>query len=135
MQVTSQSVVRRGLLGVGAAVAIALAGAAITHASAAGSHPNIIRFQKEVALPGRVLPAGVYLFEFANPDQSLDVVRVIDRATRQSLYSGFTRRVSRPEKMLPDQAVTFNEAVAGTPTPLRAWYPIGLSEGQEFIYK
>ena len=44
MQVTSHSVVRRGLLGVGTAVMIALAGAAGTQASSLVNHPNIIRF-------------------------------------------------------------------------------------------
>jgi hypothetical protein len=135
LQVTSQSVVRRGLLGMGAAVMIAFAGAALTHASSLLNHPNIIRFPKEVALPGHVLPAGVYVFEIANPEASHDVVRVIDRETRKPIYVGFTRRVQRPAAMSPDQAVTFNEAVVGTPTPLRAWYPIGLSDGHEFIYK
>jgi hypothetical protein len=134
-QVTSQLVGRRSLLGIAAAVMIALAGAAVTQASSLVNHPNIITFSKSVALPGHVLPAGVYVFEIANPSQSHDVVRVLNRETHQSVYVGFTRSVERPLTMSSEQAVTFNEAAAGTPMPLRAWYPIGFNEGHEFIYK
>jgi hypothetical protein len=135
LQVTSQSAVRRGVLGIGVAVMMAVTSGAVTHATTMGNHPNIITFSKAVTLPGRVLPAGTYVFEVANPTASHDVIRVLDKASGRSLYMGFTRPVSRPASMSQEQAVSFNEAASGQPAPVRAWYPIGFRDGHEFIYR
>ena len=134
MQVTSRSIVHRGFVGVCAAAALAIAFVTAGHATTLANHPNIITLSQPVALPGQMLPPGVYVFEIANPDTTGDVVRVIKRGTRQPLYSGFTRRVERPRAMSADTALTFGEAAVGSPASVRAWFPLGLHDGHEFIY-
>jgi len=133
MQVTSRSIVRRGFVGVCVAAALALAFVTAGRAEMA-SHPNIITLSQPAALPGQVLPPGVYVFELANPETASDVIRVRNRNTGQALYSGFTRRVDRPRALPADTALTFGEAPVGQPAAVHAWFPLGLRDGHEFIY-
>lgn len=132
---TLQSIGRRATLAVTAAALVALVGVAVGHASTTASHPNFLRVTIPLALPGAVLPPGEYVFEVANPETSHDVVRVWNRATRQSMFMGFTRRVPRPRTHAPGDALVLGESAAGDPTPVLVWYPIGLQDGHEFIYR
>jgi hypothetical protein len=93
---------------------------------------NYLTFRVSVALPGVTLPAGTYIFEVV-PDHN-DIVRVSSRDRLKVHYSGFARTVERPDGMSVAEAVTFGEAPRGTAHPIRAWYPIGLTEGRAFIY-
>ena len=85
MQVTSRSIVRRGIVGVCVAAASAIGFVTAGRAETMPSHPNIITLSQPAALPGRVLPPGVYVFEVANPETASDVIRVRKRKTGQSL--------------------------------------------------
>ena len=134
MQVTSRSIVRRGFVGVCVAAALAIGFVTAGRAETMPSHPNIITLSQPAALPGRVLPPGVYVFEVANPETASDVIRVRNRKTGQALYAGFTRRVDRPRTLSADTALTFGEVAVGTPAAVRAWFPLGLHHGHEFIY-
>ena len=115
--------------------AVCVLAATLTGGASTFNRMTYFTFNAPVRVHGVLLPPGDYVFEIANPSQSHDVVRVLNRETHQSVYVGFTRSVERPLTMSSEQAVTFNEAAAGTPMPLRAWYPIGFNEGHEFIYK
>src|SRR3954468_8378348 len=93
-----------------AAIGLVAAGFVAT-AHARSADRTYLTFNKDVALPGVVLPAGTYVFDIANPDSSHDVVRV---ATRDGhvRYMGFTLRVQRPAGMSLNQPVTFGETRA-----------------------
>ena len=134
MQVTSRSIVHRGFVSMCVAAALAVALATAGQATTLANHPNIITISQPAALPGLVLPPGVYVFEIANPDTDGNVVRVLRRSTHQPLYSGFTRRVDRPRAMPGDIALIFGEAPTGSAASVRAWFPLGLHDGHEFIY-
>ena len=97
------------------------------------SHENNLTFNKPVALPGVVLPAGSYSFDVASMS-SLDVVLVRDKARTKTFYMGFTNTVQRPAHMSKTAAITFGEAQANEPTPIATWYEIGDSLGHEFRY-
>jgi hypothetical protein len=103
--------------------------------AALGSRANQLRFGVAVALPGVVLPVGTYTFEVANPGGTADVVRVWDSAHRRVHFTGFTYRVRRPENMPKNQAIALGEAGRGEPAPIRAWYPVGDTNGFQFIYR
>jgi hypothetical protein len=125
----------RGVVLFSCALGLALLTVAAVHAGALNQRANQLRFGVAVALPGVVLPAGTYTFEIANPEGSGDVVRVWDGARRRALFAAFTYRVPRPENLPKDQAISLGEAGRGDPAPIRAWYPVGDSNGFQFIYR
>jgi hypothetical protein len=94
---------------------------------------NDLTFSQPVALPGVVLPAGTYTFESVLLGGN--VVRVSNRIDGTLKFTGFTRRIERPRGMSTRTAVTFGEATPGTARPISAWFPLGRSEGHQFLYR
>ena len=117
-----------------AAIAV-LALAAAAPSRAALGRWDSLTFNGPVALPGVVLPAGAYTFEVANPDNSLTVVRVSNRATGRVYFAGFTEQISRPAGLRADQRVSFGEGPRGAAVPIDVWYPSGQLQGHRFIYR
>jgi hypothetical protein len=95
---------------------------------------NTLTFGKAVALPGVTLPAGSYRFEIVNPAMNRDIVRVSSMRTGQVYFTRHTLRVERPHNMPRNQVVTFGEAAAGQPTPIRTWFPLDGGDGRGFVY-
>ena len=96
------------------------------------SHENNLTFNRPVALPGVVLPAGSYSFDVASTS-SLDVVLVRDKARKRRPW-GSPNSVQRPAHMSKTAAITFGEAQANEPPPIATWYEIGDALGHEFRY-
>jgi hypothetical protein len=99
------------------------------------SHQNNLTFNRSVALPGVVLPAGSYMFDLAASTSSLDVVVVRDKARTKVYYMGFTNSVRRPAGMAKTATITFGEASANQPPPIATWYEMGDSLGHQFLYR
>jgi hypothetical protein len=107
---------------------------------------NYLTFGRSVALPGVVLPAGLYRFEvvrlesgyvieFEKPSSMSPVaIQVTSDNGRRVHFRGFTWRVPRPAEMAADQAISLGEASKGEPTPIRAWFPIGEAYGHRFVW-
>jgi hypothetical protein len=94
------------------------------------SHENRLTFNRPVALPGVVLPAGTYSFNVA--ENGLDVVVV--RNSTKVFYMGFTTLVRRPAGISPNTRVTIGEAPANQAPPITRWYEIDDTIGHEFRY-
>lgn len=93
---------------------------------------NYLTFTGPVGLPGVTLPRGTYTFELI--ELQPDVVRVLSRDGLQVYFTGFTRPVGRPAGLSAARAVTFAETPRDVAPRIEAWYPIGVSTGQQFIY-
>ena len=93
-----------------------------------------VTFNRPVTLPGVALGSGTYIFELADPIGAWDLVRVSSRDRRSVYLTAFTRVVDRPRGLSPDQPISFGEARANTPQPIRTWWPAGESTGRQFIY-
>ena len=93
-----------------------------------------VKFNRPVALPGVSLAAGTYIFELPDPIDAWTLVRVTSRDRRTVYLTAFTRIVDRPRSLKPDQIVSFGEARATEPQPIKVWWPTGDSTGREFIY-
>lgn len=122
---------------VAAAVAVAalLITASSTHASVsqmALSKVNHLTFGGAVRLPGTLLTPGTYTFEAGPNGTNRDIVRVTTRDGRRVLFTGFTIRVSRPER---GPIVSLGEAPAGAPQPIAVWYEDGERTGHQFRYE
>ena len=93
-----------------------------------------VKFNRPVALPGVALGAGTYIFELPDPIDAWSVVRVTSQDRRRVYLTAFTRVVDRPKGMRADQVISFGEARASEPQPIKVWWPTGESTGREFIY-
>jgi hypothetical protein len=125
-------VIRRFLLAMAATLTVF--GLLSASGGAWNGGPDYLTFNRPVALPGVVLPAGTYMF--AQPSWSdRSIVQVLSRDSRHVYFQAYTRPVDRPDSLPKDRVVTFREAPPGVPTPIAAWYPIDSSPGHEFIYR
>lgn len=113
-----------GLLLVGASAlpAVAASGTDTTHLT-------YLTFTQTVTLPGGIqLPPGKYRFEVAG---QTGVVRISDMG--ETIYlTAFTREVSRSDSAR--EAIVTLEKRTNAASPIAAWYPIGASQGYQFIY-
>lgn len=104
--------------------------AASANAWSSGARTTYLTFKSAVSVPGATLGAGSYVFEMITPD----VVRVSNRQRTQVYLMAMTRQTFRPANAVRNQLVTFGEASAGAPRPIKAWFPPESSVGHEFIY-
>ena len=110
----------------------ALAFMVVGSAVALGNHENRLTFNRPVALPGVVLPAGSYSFDTHWDNPNVVIVRNKERS--KVFYQGFTTQAHRPQRMSPNTAVTLGEVKANEVPPITAWYEIGQTIGHAFLY-
>jgi hypothetical protein len=126
-------VARRAFVGALGALAGLVLGAA-TLSAMGGSRVEYLTFSGPVGLPGVTLHAGTYSFETLDGMGSTGVVRVLDKATRQSVFLGFTLPADRPAGAKNERSIVLGESSRGVPPPIVAWYPNGDRHGRSFIY-
>ena len=117
-----------------AIVALCSAGVLLPRTAAADEwdKQTIMTFSQAVEIPGKVLPAGTYVFQLAESATSRHVVQVFDR-DRKILATVFTIPTGRPTAA-QDTRVTFEERSAGAAFPIKTWFYPGGLDGEEFIY-
>jgi hypothetical protein len=101
--------------------------------SATMTRLTYITFSGPVGLPGIVLPAGTYAFDRPSPFDPT-VVRVMDRSQSKLYLITITRGTHRRMDGNLKTAITLGEAPKGQVQPIKAWFPEGLTLGNEFIY-
>ena len=119
------------LLGV---VLLGVLATSTTGAIANSRRTTYFTFSRSVQMPGVVLPAGTYIFEVANDTGAGDVVRVLSRDRSRVHLMKFTRFVYRPMSSDLKPTISLGESPAGTPPPVKTWYPQDETRGREFIY-
>lgn len=94
---------------------------------------TIFTFNEPVEIPGRVLPAGTYVFKLADMMADRNVVQVYNK-DENHLYGTFLAipdyRMKTPSKPI----ITFEERAAGAPEAIKAWFYPGDNYGDEFVY-
>lgn len=91
-----------------------------------------ITFSAPVQIPGQVLPAGKYVFEQADPDADLDLVRIFS-ADRSVLYATL-QTVPADRKDAADTAIVLAKPEGAQPEMLVKWFYPGRLTGHEFVY-
>ena len=115
-------------------VLLGVLGTSVTGAFVDARRTTYFTFSDTVQMPGVALPAGTYIFEVVNPDTGSDVVRVLSRDRKTVYLTKFTRGIYRAQRGDLKASVTLGETPAGTPPPVKAWYPQSETRGREFIY-
>jgi hypothetical protein len=94
---------------------------------------TILTFSAPVEIPGKVLPAGTYVFKLLDSPANRHVVQVFDKDEKQLLAT----ILAVPDYRLKPTGETtlyFEERPAGQPEALRAWFYPGDNFGQQFVY-
>jgi hypothetical protein len=121
----------RTLFGV---VLLGVLATSVTGASFDNRRTTHFTFSGTVQMPGVTLPAGTYIFEVANPNGGSDVVQVLSRDRKKLFFLKLTIPTYRAQRGDLKASVTLGETPAGTPPPVKAWYPQSETRGREFIY-
>jgi hypothetical protein len=90
-------------------------------------------FSGPVEIPGKVLPAGTYVFKLFDSDSNRDIVQIWNKDETQLIGTVLAipdYRLSPPN----DPIVTFEERAQGAPPAIRAWFYPGDNYGYEFAY-
>ena len=115
---------------------LALCGAslAIPRAAAADAWnmQTTLTFSEAVEIPGRVLPAGTYVFQLADSPSSRHIVQVFDREGRM-LARVLTIPTARTAAA-DDTRIMFAEPRTGARSAIKKWFYPGERQGEEFIY-
>ena len=123
--------INKSYIAVGLIIALSLFFGLAAHADEA-DESTTITFSQPIQIPGRVLPAGTYVFKLASTDD-LNVVQVFN-ADRTVLYANLqTIATDRPEPT-DDTVVALAEQGAGQPDVLLKWFYPGRETGKEFLY-
>ncbi|HWO31021.1 MAG TPA: hypothetical protein VNO32_19680 [Candidatus Acidoferrum sp.] len=123
--------INKSYIAVGLIIALSLFFGLAAHADEA-DESTTITFSQPIQIPGRVLPAGTYVFKLASTDE-LNVVQVLN-ADRTVLYATLqTIATDRPEPT-DHTVVALAEQGAGQPDVLLKWFYPGRETGKEFLY-
>lgn len=114
------------------AVVLGVVSVSLVHAGSSAARTAHITFSGPVSLPGVALGTGTYIFELANPRNTLDIVTVMDRSRSQVYFTGFTRPIARPPGLV--QPVALGESSLGGSPKIVAWYPQDDAMGHQFVY-
>jgi hypothetical protein len=94
---------------------------------------TIFTFNEDVQVPGKVLPAGTYVFKLLDSDSDRNIVQIFNADETQLVATIFAisdYRTKTPEKAI----VSFDERPRGQPQAIRAWFYPGDNYGVEFVY-
>lgn len=94
---------------------------------------TILSFNEPVEIPGRVLPAGTYVFKLADSESDRNIVQVFTENQKYLLTTILAIPASRPEPK-DSTVVTFEERPSGSPEAVHSWFYPGDTTGLQFVY-
>jgi hypothetical protein len=87
-------------------------------------------FSGPVEIPGRVLPAGTYVFKTLEPDHLTRIMSADEKTVYGTFFTVPEYRLEPVEKA----TIIFGENAMGAPEKVQAWFYPGNSTGSEFMY-
>ena len=92
-----------------------------------------LTFSQSIQIPGKVLPAGTYLFRLANNSSDRHIVQVFN-SDGMVLYATLMAIPTERREATGQSVVTFAEQGNGQPEALLKWFYPGETTGNEFVY-
>ena len=92
-----------------------------------------MKFNEPVQVPGKVLPAGTYIFKLLDSSSNRHVVQIFNEDHTQLI----TTVLAVPNQRLEPAGktvLTYQERPADQPMALAAWFYPGDNFGQQFVY-
>jgi hypothetical protein len=124
--------INKGYIAVGLIIAFALFFELGAHADES-DEATTMSFSQPIQIPGKVLPAGTYLFELANHGDEPNIVQVFS-SDRTILYGTFLTNSTQRQEPAGDTTVTLAEPESGATPVLVKWFYPGREIGNEFVY-
>ncbi|HLI82406.1 MAG TPA: hypothetical protein VKV17_00735 [Bryobacteraceae bacterium] len=90
-------------------------------------------FSGPVEVPGRVLPAGTYVFILADSQSDRNIVQVFNQ-DQNRLYGTYLTIPDYRLQPASKPVITFQERAAGAPPAVKSWFWPGENYGHEFVY-
>ncbi len=94
---------------------------------------TVFNFKAPVQVPGRVLPAGRYLFKLEQSGGELNVVE-IKNPQESKVYGVFLVKPDYRGKAPSQPGLTFDKRGPGSPMAIRTWFYPGDKYGKRFMY-
>ncbi len=94
---------------------------------------TVFNFKVPVQVPGRVLPAGRYLFKLEQSGGELNVVE-IKNPEESKVYGVFLVKPDYRGKAPSQPGLTFDKRAHGSPLAIRTWFYPGDKYGNQFMY-
>lgn len=97
------------------------------------SNRTVLTFSQPIEVPGRILPAGTYVFQLADSLSDRHIVQIFNADGSEiitTILAINNYRLTATDKTV----ITFNEVARGAPEAIRAWFYPGNNYGQEFVY-
>jgi hypothetical protein len=117
---------------VGLIIAFSLFSELAAHADES-DQATTLTFNQPIQIPGRVLPAGTYLFKLANSDSGRDFVQILN-SDRTHVYATLQTIPTDRQDSNGQTVITLAEQGAGKPDVLLKWFYPGNLTGNEFLY-
>ncbi len=117
-------------------MAFTFAGLAVLPSSVKADEWNqktIVTFSGPVEIPGRVLPAGTYVFKLVDSQGDRNIVQVFNKEENH-VYGTFLAIPDYHLKVRGKTIISFEERAAGAPEAVKAWFYPGDNYGHEFVY-
>jgi hypothetical protein len=92
-----------------------------------------VTFSQPVQVPGRVLPAGTYVFELPSDVTQHYLVRIFN-ADHTALYATIFTISAERQQATGDTAFTFAERGSAQPEAIVTWFYPGDTTGHQFLY-
>jgi hypothetical protein len=92
-----------------------------------------LTFSQPIQIPGKVLPAGTYLFKLANNTSDRHIVQVFN-SDGMVLYATLMAIPTERREPSGESVVTLAEQGNGRPEALLKWFYPGETTGNEFVY-
>lgn len=95
---------------------------------------TVFTFRAPVAVPGKVLPAGQYLFRLAQSGSEMNVVEIKNPAETKS-YGVFLVKPEFHVRLPKKSTLIFEKRAPGSPDAIKAWYFQGSKYENDFLYR
>jgi hypothetical protein len=93
---------------------------------------TIVTVNEAVQVPGKVLPAGTYVFKLLDPNERT-LVAIYDANDMHLITT--VQGIAEERTETPDKAILqLEERPSGQPQALKAWFYPGDNTGVEFVY-
>lgn len=118
-------------------LALFAAGAALFAPAARADEWNkltVMTFNEPVEIPGKVLPAGTYVFKLLDSQSDRNIVQIFTEDQKQLVATIMAIPDYRDEPA-GKTILTFAERPSGSPEALHSWFYPGDNYGFEFVYK
>jgi hypothetical protein len=94
---------------------------------------TILTFSQAVEIPGRVLPAGTYVFKVLDSVADRNIVQIFDKQETHLYATILAISESRLEPT-DNSTIQLKERTPGGPEAIQTWFYPGLLDGERFTY-